>query len=80
MTQPYRPRLSIELTEEQNNALQRLVPWGVKNQLFSALVDQLIPLLEKHGSTVIALILDNKLRADRLLNLEGLDSGKHNRP
>ena len=75
----YRPRLSIELSEDQHNSLQRLVPWGVKNQLFSTIVDQLIPLLEKHGTTVIGLILDNKLKADRLLNIEELKSGKHKR-
>ena len=76
----YRPRLSIEITEHQNQKLRELVPWGTKNQLFSTIIDQLIPLLERHGSTVIALILDNKLKADRLLNIEELKDGNSKRP
>lgn len=73
----YRPRLSIEISEEQHQALQRLVPWGTKNQLFSAIIDQLIPLLEEHGSVIIAFILENKLKANNLLNidLEKLEDG-----
>jgi len=78
MTSEYRPRLSIELTEKQYNDLQRLVPWGTKNQLFSTIIDQLIPLLEDKGQAIIALILENKLQVSHLLkkDLEKLD-GKH---
>ena len=73
----YRPRLSIEITEEQHNALQRLIPWGLKNQVFSTIIDQLIPLLERRGSDVIALIITNDLRVEHLLK-EQLD-GKHSK-
>ena len=75
----YRPRLSIELTEKQHSDLQRLIPWGVKNQLFSTIVDQLIPLLEEHGTHIISLILENKLKASHLLGLPkgGYSDGEH---
>jgi len=67
MSNEYRPRLSIELTEEQSSALLRLIPWGLKNQLFSAIVDQLIPLLEAKGTDVIAMIITNNLKVDKLV-------------
>ncbi len=57
-----RPRLSIELTEEQNQELIRLIPWGAKNPLFSAIVDDVIELLQKNGPIIIAMVLTKKLR------------------
>jgi len=40
------PRLSIEISEEQFAALQKLIPHGLKKQLFSVIIDDLIVLLE----------------------------------
>jgi len=57
-----RPRLSIEITEEQNRDLMRLIPWGAKNSLFSAIVDDVIELLEHNGPMIIAMVLTKKLR------------------
>ena len=62
MPNEQRPRLSIEITEEQNLALQRLIPWGVKNSLFGMIVDDLISMLEKHGEIVLAAIFSRKLK------------------
>lgn len=67
---PQRPRLSIEITEEQNLALQRLIPWGAKNSLFSALVDDVIELLEKHGIVVISAILCKRLKVEDLKSVK----------
>ena len=61
--QQYRPRLSIEITEKQNLALSRLIPWGVKNALFCSIIDDVIELLMEHGEIVIAAILSKQLRA-----------------
>lgn len=59
---PYRPRLSIEISRQQQDALSRLVPWGVKNALFSVIVDDVIDRLERHGHKFIAIVLDHKLK------------------
>lgn len=75
MTDEYRPRISIDVTEEQRLALQKYVPWGTQNALFGALIDQLIPLLEKHGDTIIAFILNNKITAETLLQKAGEPHG-----
>ncbi len=61
-----RPRLSIELTDHQNRELMRLLPWGAIGPLFSALVDEVIDLLDKHGTIVIAAVLNKKLKAGDL--------------
>ena len=79
MSEEYRPRLSIEISEEQQSSLQRLIPWGLKNQVFSTIIDQLVPLLERKGSEVLALILTNDLTVEHLLK-EKLKDGKHTKP
>ena len=66
MPSEYRPRLSIEISEEQNHSLGKLIPWGVKNELFSVIVDDVIELLEKNGSIVLAAILTKKLKVSDL--------------
>jgi hypothetical protein len=57
-----RPRLSIEISEQQNRDLIQLIPWGAKNPLFSAIVDDVIELLKNHGPMIIAMVLTKKLR------------------
>ena len=64
MSMSYRPRLSIELTHEQADALRDLIPWGLKNQLFSAIIDDVIRLARQHGSQFLAAILANVVRID----------------
>ena len=64
---PYRPRLSIELTEDQSKRLNRLIPWGLKNALFQAIVDDLIELGEQHGQKFLAVVISRKLKAGEYL-------------
>jgi len=66
MPEKYRPRLSIEITEEQNAKLYRLVPWGVKRELFNVIIEDVIEILETHGEIFIAAILARKLRVQDL--------------
>ena len=68
----YRPRLSIEITREQQRDLQRLVPWGVRRQLFSTIIDDVIRITKKHGQLFIAGILQKGLELEDYSNL-GLD-------
>jgi hypothetical protein len=70
MLSNYRPRLSIEISNEQYNALGRLIPWGVKSELFSAIIDDLIDLLEKEGEIVIAAVLTKRLKIKDLRSFE----------
>ena len=66
----YRPRLSIELTEEQQIKLLRLIPWGVKNKLFSIIVDDVIRLMEEHGQRFLAAVLTKAVELENWTSVE----------
>lgn len=66
----YRPRLSIELTEEQQVKLLRLIPWGVKNKLFSIIVDDVIRLMEEHGQKFLAAVLTKAIQLEDWSSVE----------
>lgn len=62
--QDYIPRLSVEITVEQKEALDRLVPWGTRRRVFSVIVDDLISILEKSPYVLGAIIArDIKLKS-----------------
>jgi hypothetical protein len=42
--------------------LQKLIPWGVKNQLFRIIIADLIEALEQSGPMVLGAILSGKIR------------------
>ena len=50
-------RLSIVLTQEQFNKLDKILPWGTKQPVMSHLVDQLINVVEAHGAIVLGPII-----------------------
>jgi hypothetical protein len=58
-----RPRLSIDLTPEQYQELNELIPWGLKSALFGVIVDDLIEVLKKTKTRrlFIALIMKRKI-------------------
>jgi len=66
----YRPRLSIEITEDQNADLKALIPWGVKNALFSIIIDDVIKKLKAHGTMFIAAVLQRKITLDDYTKFE----------
>jgi len=66
----YRPRLSIELTDEQQVKLLRLIPWGVKNKLFSIIVDDVIRLMEEHGQKFLAAVLTKAIKLEDWSSVE----------
>lgn len=53
----YRPRLIVEITQEQHDKLQRLIRWGSLRPAMSILVDTLIEVVEKHGEIALAAII-----------------------
>jgi hypothetical protein len=57
----YVPRLSIDLTEEQYFALQDMLPFGTKKEVFSMLVDDLIRIVGKHGAVALGAILSGDI-------------------
>ena len=71
----YRPRLSIEITEDQNADLKALIPWGVKNALFSIIIDDVIKKLKAHGTMFISVVLQRKIELDDYVKFEVDENG-----
>lgn len=67
MGKNYKPRLSIEITEEQRKELIRLIPWGMKSQLFSIIIDDVIFMLKKHKQRFLAAVLTRSLQLENYL-------------
>lgn len=67
---PYRPRLSIEISEDQYADLKAMIPWGVKNALFSIIIDDVIGKLKAHGTIFLAAVLDRKIKLDEYVKFE----------
>lgn len=53
----YTPRLSVELTQEQADALNRVLPWGIKKYLFQLLCEALVDAVETASDAALAAIL-----------------------
>jgi hypothetical protein len=53
----YVPRLNVELTEEQDEKINKLLPWGVRKAVVHRVLDALFALLEKDSPTVVGAIL-----------------------
>ena len=70
MSDSYRPRLSIEITQEQHLALQNLIPWGLRRRLFQTIVDDVIRLTRKHGHLFIAAVLEQNSKLEEYSSLE----------
>jgi hypothetical protein len=63
----WRPRLNVDITPEQDTALKRYVPHGLKTVLFSVLIEELVEMLKEDAPTVISLVLKRKMTAKDLL-------------
>lgn len=49
----YRPRLSIEISQEQADKLYKHIAWGEKRRIFAIIVEDLITAFDKFGADKI---------------------------
>jgi len=56
------PRLTVQLTMKQHRELNRLVPWGVKSQLFRVIIEDLLDMLRKDSDAVLGALLTRSLK------------------
>lgn len=56
-----RPRLSIDITQEQAAALSKYIPWGLRKMVFTALIDLLIAAFERGGPAVLLSVMEKEL-------------------
>ena len=64
----YKPRLSIEITEEQFIRKQKLIPfYGLQKVLFSTLLDEILNVIEKNGLDFIGPLLNKQVGLSEIL-------------
>lgn len=76
MAEKYVPRISIDITPEMQQRMQRLLPWGLRGRLFLVIVEDILDLIEEHGEGVVALLVARRLKARSLLFKELEDGTK----
>ena len=63
MTFDYRPRLSFDITEEQQRRCNKLIKThGMRKALFQPILDDLLDLLEEHGQIIAGIIMSGKVK------------------
>lgn len=73
---PTRPRLSVDLTPEMAAELKRLIPWGIGRAVFLVLIEDLIEVLQKHGSQFLGAVLAKRVNMKETLpTLQALQGG-----
>lgn len=70
LTKSYRPRLTVEISEEQKTRLDRcLSQHGIRKPVFSRIVDNLCDLVEKYGENVLGVVLGDELTLEELMKI-----------
>lgn len=70
LTKSYRPRLTVEISEEQKIRLDRyLSQHGIRKPIFGRIVDNLCDLVEKYGENVLGCILGDDLTVEELMKI-----------
>lgn len=63
MPSEYRPRFSFDITEEQRERVNRLLKHhGMIKALFQPILDDVLDLLEEHGTIVAGIIMDRRAK------------------
>ena len=71
MDSEYKPRLSIEISQESKDRLKVLLPHGTQKIVFNLIVNDLIEILENHGSgKVIGAFIERDIKLKELLKME----------
>lgn len=68
-------RLSIEITDEEQARLHKLIPWGLMSRIMRILCTQVLDLVQEHGDIILGALLTGKLTALDLIKKGGKDSG-----
>jgi hypothetical protein len=74
MTNNYKPRIAIEVRQDQLDELRSLLDWGIRSRVFEPIIDDLIVMLRKDRASVTALLLSREIRLNDFLQ-KGLVHG-----
>uniref|UniRef100_A0A6M3IYB4 Uncharacterized protein n=1 Tax=viral metagenome TaxID=1070528 RepID=A0A6M3IYB4_9ZZZZ len=74
MEDRYTPRLSIELSQEDYDILQRGIPWGMKKPFFTAIVKDIIRIMKTdRGREFIIAVIARDLKLEDFSTVGGKD-------
>jgi len=57
----YRPRITIEVRQDQYDDLRGLIDWGIRSKLLGVILDDLIVLLKRDRAAVTSLLLSRDI-------------------
>jgi len=72
-----RPRLSIEISQQQATALRQMFPWGTKNAAFNIIINDLIRMYEKFGNKFIGALIAESITLGEFLSVEVPEDDKN---
>ena len=74
----YRSRLMIDVTPELLDRVRNTIPHGLRGQLYTAILEDILDLIDKEGEIIIALMIRRKLSVTDVSSTlkEGLDDIK----
>ena len=75
MSDEYRPRMTVELREDQYFKLNQILPHGMKKHLFQALVDGVIEAYNKGGTEALSAIVGRHIDSQQLAALGNKSNG-----
>jgi len=65
-----RPRFAFDITEEQQYRASKLLSThGMRKALFTAILDDVLDLLEEHGNIIAGLIMDGRVKPREVMPL-----------
>lgn len=63
MNDSYTPRFSFEITVEQQKRADKLLSvYGMRKNIFSPILDDLLDLIEVNGNIIIGVLLDERVK------------------
>ncbi len=66
----YRPRLVVDISEEQAKRLNRYLEYGMRSRVFSVIIDDTLDMIEKHGAQFLAAVLARHLKLEDYTTLK----------
>lgn len=62
-----KPRITLELRQDQLNDLRYYLDWGIRSKVFEAVFDDLIEMLKKDRVAVVNLLLTRHMKLQDFL-------------
>uniref|UniRef100_A0A6M3LUU3 Uncharacterized protein n=1 Tax=viral metagenome TaxID=1070528 RepID=A0A6M3LUU3_9ZZZZ len=58
-----KPRLSVDITEKEQDRMRELIPWGLQSAIVRTLMNSALDLIEEYGEVALAGLITGKVSA-----------------